>query len=580
MADRFVVLRDGRNAGERRHRATRRATRSWRLMVGAAVEDLYPRSARRRRRAVLEVDGLGPGGASVHPAPRRGPRHRRPARRRAHASCCARCSASSPCASGRVRLGAYAGAARARRAAGRRAWASLSEDRKGEGLALGLCVADNLTLSRSAAWARAARLPGPAATAAARRWIDALGIRCAGPRQPVGELSGGNQQKVALARLLHHDVDVLLLDEPTRGIDVASKAQIYALIDGLVVGRAPGGRAPRRCCGQQLPARAARPLRPHRRDVPRPPRRRRGRPASWTEHALMIAASRTGGAGMKRASAARAGRAAPRACVLVRVVFAFLVGPQFFAARQPRAHRAPDRDRLHGRAGHDDGHRRRRHRPVRRLDRSRSAPSSSRCCCDARRAPAAAALGGVGGGRALRRCQRRPGHAPQGRAVHRHAGHDAARARRGQGTGRRARASRPRSPGSTTCCAASRPGAASCRRGIWILLVAAAAARRGCSLRYTRVRPPPLRDRIERADGAPVRRRASSARKVAVYTLSAAPRRPGGRHAVREALGRRSDRGRRPRAGRDRGRHHRRRQPHRRQAARVSAPCSARPSWP
>jgi ribose transport system ATP-binding protein len=59
--------------------------------------------------------------------------------------------------------------------------------------------------------------------------------------QAVGELSGGNQQKVALARLLYHDVDVLVLDEPTRGIDVSSKAQIYALIDALV-GRSHGAR--------------------------------------------------------------------------------------------------------------------------------------------------------------------------------------------------------------------------------------------------------------------------------------------------------------------------------------------------
>src|SRR6185436_793252 len=66
-----------------------------------------------------------------------------------------------------------------------------------------------------------------------RTWIDRLSIRCRSPRQPVGDLSGGNQQKVALARLLHHDVDVLLLDEPTRGIDVGSKAQIYARIDAL-----------------------------------------------------------------------------------------------------------------------------------------------------------------------------------------------------------------------------------------------------------------------------------------------------------------------------------------------------------
>ena len=60
-------------------------------------------------------------------------------------------------------------------------------------------------------------------------------IKCRGPRQSVGDLSGGNQQKVAIARLLHHGVDVLLLDEPTRGIDVGSKAQIYQLIDELAL---------------------------------------------------------------------------------------------------------------------------------------------------------------------------------------------------------------------------------------------------------------------------------------------------------------------------------------------------------
>jgi ribose transport system ATP-binding protein len=77
---------------------------------------------------------------------------------------------------------------------------------------------------------------------AAAGWMDRLGIKASDTRQPVGELSGGNQQKVALARLLHHDVDIFVLDEPTRGIDVASKAQIYALIDGLVAS-APGGRS-------------------------------------------------------------------------------------------------------------------------------------------------------------------------------------------------------------------------------------------------------------------------------------------------------------------------------------------------
>lgn len=74
---------------------------------------------------------------------------------------------------------------------------------------------------------------------AARRWIDPLAIRCRGPEQRVSTLSGGNQQKVALARLLNQDVDLLLLDEPTRGIDVESKVALYRLIDELAArGRA------------------------------------------------------------------------------------------------------------------------------------------------------------------------------------------------------------------------------------------------------------------------------------------------------------------------------------------------------
>ena len=126
---------------------------------------------------------------------------------------------------GSVTLAAYAGpASPAQR------WAQgmgmLSEDRSTEGLAQNLSLVDNLTLSRLPRWVRASRQQ-----ALADHWIRELGIRCQGPNQIVGSLSGGNQQKVALARLLYHEVDVLLLDEPTRGIDVASKAQIYALID-------------------------------------------------------------------------------------------------------------------------------------------------------------------------------------------------------------------------------------------------------------------------------------------------------------------------------------------------------------
>ena len=83
-----------------------------------------------------------------------------------------------------------------------------------------------------------------------------------GPDQPVRTLSGGNQQKVALGRLLLQDADVLLLDEPTRGVDIGSKAQIYEAIAQAAQQRQGGAD------GQLLPARAVRPLRPARRHEP------------------------------------------------------------------------------------------------------------------------------------------------------------------------------------------------------------------------------------------------------------------------------------------------------------------------
>jgi ribose transport system ATP-binding protein len=109
----------------------------------------------------------------------------------------------------------------------------LSEDRKAEGLALPLSIADNVTLSDLETCGRWGFLSLKRQRRAAERWIEALGIRAAGPGQAVWNLSGGNQQRVAFARLLHHEADVLLLDEPTRGIDVGAKAQIFRLMGEL-----------------------------------------------------------------------------------------------------------------------------------------------------------------------------------------------------------------------------------------------------------------------------------------------------------------------------------------------------------
>jgi ribose transport system ATP-binding protein len=119
----------------------------------------------------------------------------------------------------------------------------LSEDRKREGLAVSLSIAENITLSRvDRLGPLGLVLPGREERIVTR-WIERLSIRCEHLRQPTWTLSGGNQQKVALARLFFADVDVLLLDEPTRGIDVGSKAQIYRLIAEAADGS--GGTSPK-----------------------------------------------------------------------------------------------------------------------------------------------------------------------------------------------------------------------------------------------------------------------------------------------------------------------------------------------
>jgi ribose transport system ATP-binding protein len=106
----------------------------------------------------------------------------------------------------------------------------LSEDRKGEGLAVRMSIADNVTLSRLGSLARRGWLDVSRQAARAGECMRAMTVRASSPLQTVESLSGGNQQKVALARLVHQDADVLLLDEPTRGIDIGSKAQVYAAV--------------------------------------------------------------------------------------------------------------------------------------------------------------------------------------------------------------------------------------------------------------------------------------------------------------------------------------------------------------
>jgi ribose transport system ATP-binding protein len=134
---------------------------------------------------------------------------------------------------GQVVVKGYVGASKSPRQRIAQGIGMLSEDRKGEGLASSRSIEDNLTYSALGRYSRAGWLSLRRRRAAVVQWMAALRVRAASPEQPISALSGGNQQKVALARLLHQEADVLLLDEPTRGIDVGSKAEIYRMIGEL-----------------------------------------------------------------------------------------------------------------------------------------------------------------------------------------------------------------------------------------------------------------------------------------------------------------------------------------------------------
>jgi ribose transport system ATP-binding protein len=246
VADRVTVLRDGKPAGSS-DVANITTHQIIALMVGREVEELYPRSVRQEGEVVLEIENLAgvekPRSASLQL--RRGEvlgiaglvgAGRTELLRSVFGLDAVR--------QGQIRLGVYTGPA-----SPVRRWMQgagfLSEDRKGEGLAVSLSVADNVTLSKLKGFGPLGIVLPSRQDRATQRWIERLGIRCRGPRQTVLSLSGGNQQKVALARLLEHDVDVFLLDEPTRGIDVAAKAMIYRLIDSLATGSPAEGRPPK-----------------------------------------------------------------------------------------------------------------------------------------------------------------------------------------------------------------------------------------------------------------------------------------------------------------------------------------------
>jgi galactofuranose transport system ATP-binding protein len=107
------------------------------------------------------------------------------------------------------------------------------EDRKAEGIVAGLSVRENIALAVLPRMSRLGLVSDSKIDEVVERYMTRLRIKASSPDQLVGDLSGGNQQKVLLARLLATGPKVLLLDEPTRGIDVGAKAEVQSLIDEL-----------------------------------------------------------------------------------------------------------------------------------------------------------------------------------------------------------------------------------------------------------------------------------------------------------------------------------------------------------
>ena len=233
IADRYTVLRDGRTVATGEVAGTELGTIIER-MVGRALGEVYPRVPHEPGEVLLELDAV---------AGRALPRQVTLQLRRGEIVGLAGLVGAGrtelaralyglePIRSGRVRVAGVPNRGRRVPARIAQGFGLLSEDRKSEGLALGLGIDVNVTLSRPVSRMGVLRLGEREAQV--RAWLQRLGIKARGPEQSAGELSGGNQQKVAFARLLHQDADLILLDEPTRGVDVGSKVEIYRRIGEL-----------------------------------------------------------------------------------------------------------------------------------------------------------------------------------------------------------------------------------------------------------------------------------------------------------------------------------------------------------
>jgi ribose transport system ATP-binding protein len=236
LADRITVLRDGKNVGTQSvSDLDSRTLVRW--MVGRDIKDHFPRAPWNPGATALEVRRLR--NSRVHDVSftlRRGEILGFAGLVGAGRSELARALFGiDPIESGEVfvegrpvTIGSPAEA----RAAG---IALVPEDRKRQGLVMTGSVAYNLALPWTRDWIHGIRIDGPRRASIVAKAIGEFSIKVSGPEQRVGSLSGGNQQKVVIGRWMEHPPRILILDEPTRGVDVGAREEVYTILRGLVV---------------------------------------------------------------------------------------------------------------------------------------------------------------------------------------------------------------------------------------------------------------------------------------------------------------------------------------------------------
>jgi ribose transport system ATP-binding protein len=229
LADRITVLRDGSYVGTADAAALPRAELI-RWMVGRALSEEFPERPSTRGSLLLEAEGLLEGASlQVHAGEIVGLAGLVGSGRTevGHALFGARPTG------GTIRLDGQAANFRGPFDALAAGVAYLTEDRKAAGVFRWLDVGVNITIASLRRFAPGGWLRRSAERAEARTEAKRFDVRCTGLGQKAGTLSGGNQQKLLLARYLLESRRVLILDEPTRGIDVGAKAEVYALMNRL-----------------------------------------------------------------------------------------------------------------------------------------------------------------------------------------------------------------------------------------------------------------------------------------------------------------------------------------------------------